>query len=131
MSMSDPIADLLTRIRNAQARSKARVSMPSSTKKVGICEVLKAEGYVKDFSVEKDGPKATLTVELKYMDGVPVIERLERVSRPGLRQYNGKDDLPKIRGGFGIAIVSTSHGLMTDHQAREAGQGGEVVCFVA
>ncbi len=131
MSMSDPIADLLTRIRNAQAREKVSVSMPSSTKKVGVCEVLKAEGYITDFSVEQDGPKAVLTVVLKYINGVPVIEDLSRASKPSLRLYKGKDELPKIRGGFGIAIISTSKGLMTDQQARDAGQGGEVLCYVA
>jgi len=131
MSMTDPIADLLTRIRNGQAASKAEVAVASSRVKMAIARVLKDEGYIADYAVRKDGNKATLVVALKYHQGRPVIERLERVSRPGLRQYRGKDDLPKVLGGLGIAIVSTPQGVMTDREARRAGQGGEVLCVVA
>lgn len=130
MTMTDPIADMLTRIRNAQATKKVTVSMPSSNVKVGIAEVLKSEGYIKDFSVTED-VKKQLVVELKYYAGKPVIESLDRASRPGLRLYKGKNDLPRIRGGFGIAVISTSKGIMTDTQARESGFGGEVLCYVA
>jgi small subunit ribosomal protein S8 len=129
--MTDPIADLLTRIRNAQTARKTEVSVAASTLKKAIVKVLKDEGYVGDFRVANDGPKATLTIELKYYDGRPVIDRLERVSRPGLRIYRGKDELPKIQGGMGTAIVSTPKGVMTDKQARAIGQGGEVLCIVA
>lgn len=131
MSMTDPIADFLTRIRNGQAAGKAEVSVGSSKAKVAIASVLKDEGYIADFAVRQDGRKATLVVALKYHEGRPVIERLERVSRPGLRQYRGKAELPKILGGLGVAIVSTPSGVMTDREARKAGQGGEVLCVVA
>ena len=131
MSMSDPIADMLARIRNAQAVQKASVSMPSSTVKVGIAEVLKSEGFIADFKVVGEGAKKDLEVALRYVDGQGVIENMKRYSRPGLRQYRGKNDLPKVLDGLGIAIVSTSHGIMTDHSAREAGHGGEILCFVS
>ena len=130
MSMNDPIADMLTRIRNAQAANKKSVSMPSSKTKCAIAAVLKDEGYVTDFRMES-GVKPTLTVHLKYYEGKPVIAQLKRGSRPGLRQYKGKEELPKVQGGLGIAIVSTSKGLMTDRAARAAGHGGEVICYVA
>jgi small subunit ribosomal protein S8 len=131
MSMHDPIADFLTRIRNGQAAGKAEVSVGSSKVKVAIARVLKDEGYVADFAVRQDGSKATLVVALKYHDGKPVIDRLERFSRPGLRKYRGKDALPKVLGGLGVAIVSTSAGVMSDRQAREKGIGGEVLCIVS
>jgi small subunit ribosomal protein S8 len=131
MSMNDPIADLLTRIRNGQAAGKAEVRAQSSRVKEAIVRVLKDEGYVSDFVVSKDGGRSTLVVALKYHAGKPVIERLERVSRPGLRAYRGKDALPKVLGGLGVAIVSTPNGVMTDREARRAGQGGEVLCVVA
>jgi small subunit ribosomal protein S8 len=131
MSMTDPIADLLTRIRNGQAAGKAEVSAQFSRLKEAIARVLKDEGYIADFAVRKDGARSTLVVALKYHDGKPVIERLERVSRPGLRSYRGKDKLPKVLGGLGVAIVSTPAGVMTDREARRVGQGGEVLCFVA
>jgi small subunit ribosomal protein S8 len=131
MSMSDPIADLLTRIRNAQAAGKSEVSMASSKLKAAIVKVLKDEGYVADFRINTDGVKQTITIGLKYYEGRPVIDRLERVSRPGLRIYRGKDELPKVLGGMGTVIVSTPKGVMTDKQARSIGQGGEVLCIVA
>jgi small subunit ribosomal protein S8 len=131
MSMTDPIADLLTRIRNGQSARKAEVSMASSKLKTAIVRVLKEEGYVADFRLDSAGPKQTLTVGLKYYDGRPVIDRLERVSRPGLRIYRGKDELPKVLGGMGTVIVSTPRGVMTDAKARSIGQGGEVLCIVA
>jgi small subunit ribosomal protein S8 len=131
MSMHDPIADFLTRIRNGQAAGKAEVSVGSSKVKVAIARVLKDEGYVADFAIREDGNKATLVVALKYHDGKPVIDRLERYSRPGLRKYRGKDALPKVLGGLGVAIVSTPQGVMTDREARRTGQGGEVLCVVA
>lgn len=131
MSMTDPISDLLTRIRNGQSAGKAEVSLQSSRVKLAIVSVLKDEGYISDFAVRKDGGKSTLTIALKYYAGKPVIERLQRVSRPGLRQYCAKDDLPKVMGGLGIAIVSTPAGVMTDREARRAGQGGEVLCLVS
>jgi len=131
MSMTDPIADMLTRIRNAQAVAKVQVAMPSSKMKVAIANVLKAEGYISDYSVQDQGNKSILTVDLKYYEGKPVIESISRYSRPGLRAYRGKDDLPKVMGGYGIAIVSTSSGVMTDRAARAAGHGGEVICFVS
>lgn len=132
MSMTDPIADMLVRIKNAAAVGKPTVKMPSSKTKVAIANVLKAEGYIADLRVEDlGGGKAELVVELKYFQGKPVIETLKRVSRSGLRQYRGKNDLPKVLGGLGIAIVSTSKGIMTDAAARQAGVGGEVLCFVA
>jgi len=130
MSMTDPIADMLTRIRNAQAARKARVSMPSSKLKQSIAMVLKEEGFIGEFVATEDG-KATLTVELKYFEGQPVIAKIERVSRPGLRVYTGKDDLPQVLGGLGVAIISTSRGVMTDRTARAAGEGGEVLCYVS
>jgi small subunit ribosomal protein S8 len=132
MSMTDPIADLLTRIRNGQKAAKASVSMPSSTAKVAVCKVLKQEGFIDDYSVsEEPGNKASLSVTLRYHEGRPVIERLDRVSTPSLRVYRGKTKLPKIMGGFGVAIVSNSLGVMTDREARSRGQGGEVLCIVA
>jgi small subunit ribosomal protein S8 len=130
MSMSDPISDMLTRIRNAQAVQKPTVKMPASKVKTGIAQVLKDEGYITDFrDVEIDG-KPGLEITLRYMQGKGVIESLKRVSSPGLRQYRGKDDLPKILNGLGIAVVSTSQGIMTDTAARSAGQGGEILCTV-
>ena len=131
MSMTDPIADLLTRIRNAQLARKTEVSVSSSKLKTALVKVLKEEGYVADFRTASEGAKHTLTIELKYFDGRPVIDRLERVSRPGLRIYRSKSELPKIQGGLGTAIVSTPKGVMTDKQARAIGQGGEVLCIVA
>ena len=131
MSMTDPISDLLTRIRNGQGAGQAEVSLQSSHVKLAIVGVLKNEGYISDFAVSKDGGKSTLTIALKYHGGKPVIERLERVSRPGLRLYRAKDELPKVLGGLGIAIVSTPAGVMTDREARRAGQGGEILCLVA
>mgnify|MGYP001548217584 CR=1 FL=1 len=130
MSMSDPIADMLTRIRNGQKASKASVTMPSSKAKVAIAEVLKDEGYISDFNVEV-GSKPELTVVLKYYQSKPVIERIQRVSRPGLRIFKGKDELPRVNGGLSVAIVSTSKGVMSDRAARAAGLGGEVICIVA
>ena len=131
MSMSDPVADMLTRVRNGQSVGKSSVSMPSSKLKVAIAELLKAEGYITDFSVNSDGAKSDLTIELKYYQGQPVIELLKRVSKPSLRLYKGYQELPKVRGGLGVAIISTSKGLMTDRAARSAGHGGEVIAFVA
>ncbi len=131
MSMTDPISDMLTRIRNAQLAEKAEVRMPSSTLKAAIAKVLQDEGYIAGFAVEKDASKATLTIELKYYQGAPVISMIRRVSCPGLRTYKGKDKLPKVQGGLGIAIVSTPQGVMTDRAARAAGHGGEVLCYVA
>src|SRR3982751_2873923 len=131
MSMTDPIADLLTRIRNAQLARKTEVSVANSKLKTALVKVLKDEGYVGDFQVTTEGAKSTLSIELKYYEGRPVIDRLERVSRPGLRIYRGKTELPKIQGGLGTAIVSTPKGGMTDKQARAIGQGGEVLCIVA
>ncbi len=131
MSMSDPIADLLTRIRNAQMVAKPTVSVPSSKVKVAIAQVLKDEGYIDGFRVVTESGKNELEIALKYYAGRPVIERIERVSRPGLRVYKGKDELPSILGGLGIAIVSTSQGVMSDRQARAAGHGGEVLCIVS
>ena len=131
MSMTDPIADVLTRIRNGQKARKVSVSMPASTVKEAVAGVLKSEGYITDFSTESEGPKKTLTIELKYFDGAPVIERIERASRPGLRIYRGQEGLPKVLGGLGVAIVSTSAGVMSDRQAREKGIGGEVLCIVS
>ncbi len=131
MSMTDPIADMLVRIKNALAVGKTQVSMPASKMKLAIATLLKNEGYIGEFRVSGEGAKASLDIALKYYEGRPVIERLERVSRSGLRQYRGKDDLPKILGGLGVAVISTSQGLMTDRQARAAGVGGEVICLVA
>jgi small subunit ribosomal protein S8 len=130
MSMSDPIADLLTRIRNAQMAKLPNVSCPSSKVKLAICEVLQGEGYIGSFSVVADGAKSQLTVDLKYYQGKPVIEEIIRVSKPGLRQYKGKDDMPRNRQGLGIVIVSTNQGVMTEKKARAAGIGGEVLCSV-
>ncbi len=130
MGMTDPIADMLTRIRNGLRASKKEVVLPSSKLKVAICGVLKDEGYIEDFSVQDVDGKPVLTIRLKYHQGKPVIEMIKRVSRPGLRQYKGKDELPKVSGGLGVAIVSTSAGVMTDRTARQAGHGGEVLCFV-
>ena len=130
MSMSDPIADMLTRIRNAQMVEKVGVSMPSSKVKVAIAKVLKEEGYVEDFSVSTEA-KATLEIQLKYYAGRPVIERIQRVSRPGLRVYKGSSDIPTVMNGLGVVIVSTSKGVMTDRKARANGVGGELLCVVA
>lgn len=130
MSMTDPIADMLTRIRNGQSAGKKNVKIPSSKLKLSIAKVLKEEGYITDYSVELDGNHAVMTVVLKYFNGVPVIESVKRVSRPGLRIYKSKDELPKVLGGLGIAIVSTSNGVMTDRAARAIGHGGEVICTV-
>ena len=130
MTMQDPISDMLTRIRNGQNRAKQKVVMPVSTKKVAIAEVLKNEGFISDFGVEGEGARGELTVELKYFQGKPVIERMRRISRPGLRVYRSKDKLPSVVGGLGIAIISTSKGLMTDREARTQGLGGEVLCSV-
>jgi small subunit ribosomal protein S8 len=130
MSMQDPLADMLTRIRNAQMAGKTAVKMPSSKLKVSVARVLEDEGYVAGSRVEEQGGKAELTVDLKYHQGKPVIAEISRVSRPGLRAYAGKDELPSVRAGLGIAIVSTSHGVMTDRAARAAGVGGEVLCTV-
>jgi small subunit ribosomal protein S8 len=129
--MTDPIADMLTRIRNAQMAEKVAVSMPSSKLKVAIAKVLKDEGYIDDFALREIGGKSELDIALKYYSGRPVIERIERVSKPGLRVYRGKDDLPKVMNGLGIAIVSTPRGVMTDRGARAANTGGEVLCIVA
>lgn len=131
MSMSDPIADMLTRIRNAQGVQKATVAMPSSKVKIAIANVLKDEGYIEDFAVSEDAGKAELKIGLKYYAGRPVIERLERVSRPGLRIYKGKNEIPNVMNGLGVAIVSTPKGVMTDRKARATGVGGEVICYVA
>jgi small subunit ribosomal protein S8 len=131
MSMTDPIADLLTRIRNGQSSGKTEVNVPASKVKLAIAKVLKEEGYIEDFASTSLEGKPTLAVQLKYYQGRPVIDRLERISRPGLRVYKGKDELPSILGGLGIAIVSTSQGVMSDRQARAAGHGGEVICIVS
>lgn len=131
MSMTDPIADMLTRIRNAQMVEKASVTMPSSKLKVSIAEVLKDEGYIGDYTVRENGGKAELDIALKYYAGRPVIERIQRVSTPGLRVYKGKDDLPRVLNGLGVAIVSTPKGVMTDRKARASNVGGEVLCIVA
>ena len=131
MSMSDPIADMLTRIRNGQAVGKKAVVMPSSKKKAAVAQVLKDEGYITDFSTSEEGAKSVLSVELKYFQGEPVIDMVQRISRPGLRIYKSAKDLPKVRAGLGIAIVSTSKGLMTDRAARAAGHGGEILAYVA
>ena len=131
MSMSDPIADMLTRIRNAQATEKASVFVPSSKVKQAIAQVLKDEGYIEDFAVRDQDGKAVIEIGLKYYAGKPVIEKIERVSRPGLRIYRPTDNLPKVMNGLGVAIVSTSRGVMTDRKARGLGVGGEVLCVVA
>ena len=131
MSMSDPIADMLTRVRNGQAAGKAAVTMPASKQKEAVAQVLADEGYITGYAVDGEAAHKELTVELKYFEGVPVIERIQRASRPGLRIYRGKDELPKVRGGLGVAIVSTSKGVMSDRAARAAGEGGEVLCIVS
>jgi len=131
MSMTDPIADMLSRIRNAQAAAKTVVQMPASKLKASIAQVLKDEGYIEGFAVREDAGKSNLEISLKYYAGQPVIEKIERVSRPGLRIYKGRDDLPKVMNGLGVAIVSTSKGVMTDRKARASGVGGEVLCIVA
>lgn len=132
MSMTDPIADMLVRIKNAAAVRKPTVKMPSSKTKVAIAAVLKDEGYILDSRVTEVGPgKSELEISLKYYEGKPVIERLKRYSRPGLRQYRGKDELPNVLSGLGVSIISTSKGIMTDKQARQQGVGGEVLCLVA
>lgn len=131
MSMTDPISDMLTRIRNGQKARKVSVSMPASTAKIAVARVLKDEGYITDFSTDGDGAQRLLNVELKYFEGTPVIESIQRASKPGMRVYRGKDELPKVLGGLGVAIVSTSAGVMSDRQAREKGIGGEVLCIVS
>ena len=131
MTMTEPISDMLTRIRNGQKARKVSVSMPASKAKEAVASVLKDEGYITGFSVEGEGATKELSVELKYFEGVPVIERIQRASRPGLRIYRGKESLPKVLGGLGVAIVSTSAGVMSDRQAREKGIGGEVICIVS
>lgn len=131
MSMSDPIADMLTRIRNGQAAKKTSVVLPSSKQKLAIANLLKNEGYIQEVSVNDNAGKPNLVLELRYFQGRPVIDLIKRVSRPGLRVYKGRDELPKVRGGLGVAIISTSKGVMSDRAARELGQGGEVIAFVA
>jgi len=131
MSMTDPIADMLTRVRNALAAGKLSVTMPSSKQKVAIANLLKDEGYINDVSVQDIDGKPMMEIALKYYEGRPVIDLIKRVSRPGLRVYKGKDELPKVMGGLGVAVISTSKGLMTDRAARKVGHGGEVLCFVA
>lgn len=131
MSMSDPIADMLTRIRNGQRAGKESVTMPASKIKSAIAQLLKDEGYIKDFAASELAGKPALTVDLKYHRGQPVIDMIKRVSRPGLRIYKGRDDIPQVRDGLGVAIVSTSKGMMTDRDARKQGHGGEVIAFVA
>jgi small subunit ribosomal protein S8 len=131
MSMSDPIADMLTRIRNAQMVEKASVTMPSSKLKVAIAQVLKDEGYIEGFQIRGEAKKPELEIALKYYAGRPVIERLERVSRPGLRIYKNRHEIPQVMNGLGVAIVTTPKGVMTDRKARQAGIGGEVLCYVA
>lgn len=130
MTMTDPISDMLTRIRNGQKARKLTVSMPASNAKEAVAKVLQDEGYITGYSVEGEGATKELRVELKYFEGVPVIEKIQRASRPGLRIYRGKEELPKVLGGLGVAIVSTSAGVMSDRQAREKGIGGEVICVV-
>jgi len=131
MSMTDPISDMLTRIRNGQKAHKVSVSMPASSVKVAIANVLKDEGYITGFETSGEGAEKALSVELKYFEGTPVIEKVQRVSKPGLRIYRGKDEMPKVLGGLGIVIVSTSAGVMSDRQARQQGIGGEVICVVS
>jgi small subunit ribosomal protein S8 len=131
MSMSDPIADMLTRIRNGQSSEKTEVVMPSSKLKIAIAKVLKDEGYIEDFAAREAEGKPELSIALKYYAGRPVIDRIERVSRPGLRIYKGKEDIPTVMNGLGVAILSTSRGVMTDRKARATGVGGEVLCVVA
>lgn len=131
MSMSDPISDMLTRVRNGQQAGKISVSMPSSKRKVAVASLLQEEGYISGFSTQENGKKTLLQVDLKYFQGKPVIEMVQRVSRPGLRIYKGSKELPKVQGGLGVAIISTSKGLMSDRAARAAGHGGEVMAYVA
>jgi small subunit ribosomal protein S8 len=131
MSMSDPIADMLIRIRNAQMVGHVDVAMPASKLKSAIAQVLKDEGYIEDFALRDSGVKKELRIGLKYYAGKPVIERLERISKPGLRVYKGRDDIPRVMNGLGVAILSTSRGVMTDRKARADGVGGEVLCIVA
>jgi small subunit ribosomal protein S8 len=131
MTMTDPISDMLTRIRNGQKARKVSVSMPASKAKEAVARVLKEEGYIADYSVADDGATKELSVELKYFEGAPVIERIQRASRPGLRIYRGKEELPQVLGGLGVAIVSTSAGVMSDREARKKGIGGEVICIVS
>jgi len=132
MSITDPLADLLTRVRNGQSANKVNVKMPSSKLKVSVCKVLKQEGYIEDYSVSQaENNKQILDIALKYYQGAPVIESIQRVSKPGRRVYKGSEDLPSVLGGFGVAIISTSKGLMTDKEAREGGHGGEVLCTVS
>jgi small subunit ribosomal protein S8 len=131
MTMTDPISDMLTRIRNGQKARKVSVSMPASNAKEAVAQVLKDEGYITGYSVAGEGASKELSVELKYFEGAPVIERIQRASRPGLRIYRGKEGLPKVLGGLGVAIVSTSAGVMSDREAREKGIGGEVICIVS
>ncbi len=131
MTMTDPISDMLTRIRNGQKARKTSVSMPASKVKIAVANVLKDEGYITDFETSGEGAGRTLSVELKYFEGKPVIEKVERVSKPGMRIYRAKDELPKVLGGLGVAIVSTSLGVMSDRKAREQGIGGEVICVVS
>ncbi len=131
MSMQDPISDMLTRVRNAQSRRHQRVEMPFSTIKLAIARVLKEQGYIKDAITQGEGSKKCLVIDLKYYQGAPVIARLERASRPSVRYYAGKGDLPSVDNGLGVAIISTSQGVMSDEAARKAGQGGEVLCYVS
>jgi small subunit ribosomal protein S8 len=131
MTMTDPISDMLTRIRNGQKARKVSVSMPASKAKEAVAKVLQDEGYVTGYATDGEGAEKSLTVELKYFEGVPVIETIQRSSKPGLRIYRGKDVLPKVLGGLGVAVVSTSAGVMSDKQAREKGIGGEVICVVS
>lgn len=131
MSMTDPIADMLTHIRNGHSAKKVKVKMPTSTVKVAIAKVLKEEGFINGFNVDANDNKPQLTIELKYYEGKPVIATIQRASRPGLRLYKGKSELPKVMSGLGIAIISTSKGIMTDRKARADGHGGEVLCYVS
>lgn len=131
MSMSDPIADMLTRIRNGQQARKVSVSMPAAKLKSSVAKVLQDEGYIGEFSTSSDGGKPTLTVSLRYFDGKPVIEKISRASRPGLRQYSAASDIPDVLGGLGISVVSTSHGVMTGKEAKAKGYGGEIICTVS
>lgn len=131
MSMQDPISDMFCRIQNGQARDKVKVDMPLSKLKAAIAEILKQEGYITGYLVHEVSGKKQLTIELKYFEGKPVIEKLQRVSKPGLRRYKSRDELPRVLGGFGTAIISTSRGLMTDNNARAQGIGGEILCYVA
>ena len=131
MTMSDPISDMLTRIRNSLQRNKSDVSIPSSKLKIAIANILKQEGYITDYRVEENENKMSLIIELKYFQGKPVIESIERVSRPSLRSYKSFSDLPKVMGGLGVAIIPTAKGVMTDKSAREQGIGGEVLCYIS